>query len=182
MEGIKIYFKEVIYNKYYGGFIVNENIKILEDLTRKLVPFSEMIKKETSDYIEFESEGGPIIGFNIYKDDRILVSRFLMVDGASFACHYHENISETLLVIEGELTLFVDEKEIFLKDKELLTILPSIQKSKVVIVKEKELYTIISGIPHSGKVKGNTWILCISMPPEPMFINGEIKVIRKNII
>lgn len=139
----------------------NENLQILESLTKKLVPFKDIIKKETSDYVELEAENGSIVGFNLYKDKKVLVSRFLMTDGVSFSKHFHDGIYEILVVIEGELKLTFEDKEVILKERDSITIEPDVS--------------------HSGMAKGNTWVIAISMPPEPMFVNGDILAHRRTV-
>lgn len=125
------------------------HLEYLEQLTKRLIPFDQMIKKDTPSYVELNSIGGPIIGFNLFKDDQILVSRFLMTDKSCFPRHQHDGIHESLLVIEGKVIVHFDDKEIVLQRTESILIPP--------------------GVPHSGVAEGNTWIICISMPPEPMF-------------
>ena len=139
---------------------MNKNLEVLEELTKKLTPFSKIIKKETSDYVELEGKDGSIIGFSLFKDHKVLISRFLMTDGASFAKHVHEGIHEFLLIIEGKLDLVFDDKTVTMVEKDHVMVPP--------------------GVPHAGIAHGTTWILCVSMPPEPMFVTGDIKVLRKS--
>ncbi len=127
----------------------NDNLHYLEELTKKLTPFDKMIKRDSSNYVELNSIGGPIIGFNLFKDEKILVSRFLMTDGSCFPRHQHDGIHEFLFVVDGRVILHFDDKEVTLNKLEKIMIQP--------------------GVPHSGIAEGNTWLICISMPPEPMF-------------
>jgi len=130
------------------------NLFKLEQLTKKLIPYSHLVKIARNDYVEIKATNGYIIGLILFQDDNVCITKFMLTSGCSYEEHYHNNIFESLTVLEGQTTVFVDGKKNILNKLENLLILPN--------------------VPHYGSVVGNTIILSVTSPPETNFVDKGV--------
>ncbi len=129
----------------------SDNLIKLREITRDL-EFAGIVRPSgNQEIIELEMQEGTSYMVGLYKTPKIGVARNYASAGCKFPTHEH-NEWELLVMIAGEMHLYVGEKKITLK--------------------EKEFYYLNPGTEHWAYFPAESWFLAITMPASEAWPEG----------
>lgn len=140
------------------------NIAKLRRLTEKLPVFEGLIKSDSEIVVDPDADkrylgvalktaGGCIQGYGIHKEDRYAIAKWHMQKGAIIEEHVHPEANEWIMMLEGSLKLFWDDKK---SDK---------------AIGPMEYMHFPIGVPHGGEALSDVWCLTITMPADKGYPN-----------
>lgn len=136
---------------------MNNNIRLLEELTKNIPNFDTMIKNKDASQIIYDVNG-TCIGFFIAKERDFSIQKTFITCESEFPTHIHEEV-EWLIILNksGKLKITYANKDCEEND---------------VILEFSDSYKIQSNVPHNIRALEDTWLLGITIPASKGYPDG----------
>lgn len=118
----------------------------LEELTPKLpeVPSLVTFKKTENNTTRYDFKDGVALSESIYNTPEIAIAKTFIPKGTTFEEHIHQISGEWVVILEGSLKVFFDDKEQLLN--------------------KHDCVVVIANKPHSAIAVEDTTLIAITIP------------------